>query len=73
MKTEYVLEADWRVAVYDYRPQRACWSMTALVRVGDPQVPEEVRTALLASYRLGNHIPLRHHRNAGIAGFFFLP
>lgn len=57
MKTEYVLEMDWRVAVYKYRPQRACWTMTALVRVGDPQVPEEVRTALLMSHRLGAHTP----------------
>jgi len=57
MKTEYVLEMDWRVAVYDYRPQRACWSMTALVRVDDPQVPEEVRTALLMSHRLGTRTP----------------
>ncbi len=53
MKTEYILGEDWRVAVYNYRPQHACWSMIALVRVDDPQVPEEVRTALLMSRRLG--------------------
>ena len=57
MKTEYVLGADWSVAIYGYRPQHAVWAMTALVRVDDPQVPEEVRTALLASHRLGNHTP----------------
>ena len=57
MKTEYVLGADWSVAIYGYRPQHAVWAMTALVRVDDPQVPEEVRTALLASHRLGTRTP----------------
>lgn len=57
MKTEYILREDLRVVVYNYHPQHACWAMTTLVRVGDPQVPEEVRAALLMSHRLGARTP----------------
>ncbi len=57
MKTKYVLEADWRVAVYNYCPQRARWLVVVFVCVDDSRVPEEVRTALLMSHRLGVRTP----------------